>query len=333
MSVLQENRRQGFMRKRIKTFLYALLPAVVTLAAIAVDMLVPDLIRQGGQPIKPYFVYFMLCVTAVFFVCAVISAVSEAYRNRYIPKVKFYIALMFVCGVVNFITSKTDLLPIIYFPSWDAIFETFIQYSKILRESLIESSKLYLMGILCGGFFGVLIGTGIGWSKRMNYWVFPVIRFIGPIPTSVWVPFAIFFFPTLGAASIFIIALSMAFPIIVLTSSGIQNIPKEHFEVGSILGAKPLYQIIHIAIPAALPQIFVGMFNGVTLAFMSLMVAELIGVQAGIGWFINWQQRVMAFPSVYSALLLLALMCFVVMKVLFWFRKKFLSWQEGSIRW
>ena len=69
------------------------------------------------------------------------------------------------------------------------------------------------------------------------------------------------------------------------------------------------------------------------MAFMSLMVAELIGVQAGIGWYINWQQKVMSFPDVYAALILLAFMCFIVMKVLFGFRKKFLGWQEGAIRW
>ena len=317
---------------KIRFEISTLLPVLMTVIAIICDYIFPDLDRLKKME-HPYFMYLMAVVAIGFLASSIASSFIPAYREKYVPKVKFYTVLMFVANFANLVTAKTDWLPLIYFPSWDNILQTYIQYSQILMECVVASSKLYLLGILYGGVAGILIGTAIGWSKQANYWIFPIIRFIGPIPTSVWVPFAIFVFPTLGGASEFIIGLSMAFPTIVLTSSGIQNVSKGYFEVGSMLGASTLYQIVHIALPAALPQIFVGMFNGVTMAFMSLMVAELIGVQAGIGWYINWQQKVMSFPDVYAALILLALMCFIVMKVLFLFRKKFLNWQEGAIRW
>ena len=323
-----KNRSAKNVRKKISI----LMPVIMTLFAIICDYAFEDLNRLKKIE-HPYFIYFMVIVGVGFGISGVASLLFSGYGEKYIPKIKFYSVMLLAANAANLITAKTDWLPVIYFPSWDNILQTYIQYSEILTECVVASSKLYLFGILYGGIAGIVLGTAIGWSKRANYWIFPIIRFIGPIPTSVWVPFEIFVFPTLGGASEFIIGLSMAFPIVVLTSSGIQNIPKGYFEAGSILGADTLYQIIHIALPAALPQIFVGVFNGVTMAFMSLMVAELIGVQAGIGWYINWQQKVMSFPDVYAALILLAFMCFIVMKVLFGFRKKFLGWQEGAIRW
>lgn len=316
----------------IKFCFSTLLPLIICGVTIICDLVFEDLKRPKIFE-TPYFSYVMAAVAALFLVSCIVSVFSGRYREKYLPKIKFYTILLLVINFINLIVSKTNILPLVYFPSLDNILYSYIQYHGILFESFTESTKLFIMGLLYGCFFGIVLGTAIGWSKRLNYWIFPVVRFVGPIPTSVWVPFAIFVFPTLGGASEFIIALSAAFPITVLTSSGIQNISKEYFETGTLLGASTWYQIIHIAIPSALPQIFVGIFNGTTLAFMSLMVAELIGVQAGIGWYINWQQKVMSYADVYAGLIILAFMCFFAMKLLFLFRSKFLSWQEGVIRW
>jgi NitT/TauT family transport system permease protein len=125
----------------------------------------------------------------------------------------------------------------------------------------------------------------------------------------------------------------MWFPTMVQTSSGIQNVSKGYYDVARTMGASTLYQIINIAIPAALPQIFVGLFSGVTTSFITLMMAELMGSKYGIGWYINWQQQIMSYSNVWMAFLILAVCCFLVLKGLFALRKKFLSWQEGIIRW
>lgn len=333
---LDETKNDMLEQKKSRTVIrfksWTLLPVFMTILAIACDVVIKD-VEQLKKVDRPYTIYALIIISVGFFVSSIVSIFSQKYREKYLPKIKFYVVLMAIGNVANLITSKTSWLPVIYFPSWDKILSSYFEYFDTLLKCVIASSRLYIFGVIYGGIAGIISGVAIGWSKRINYWVFPLIRFIGPIPTSVWVPFAIFIFPTLFGASEFIIAMSMAFPIIVLTSSGIQNVSKGYFEVGSTLGATVLYQIVHIAIPAAMPQIFVGIFNGVTMAFMSLMVAELIGVQAGIGWYINWQQKVMSFPSVYAALILLAIMCSLVMKLLFFFKRKLLRWQDGAIRW
>ena len=222
---------------------------------------------------------------------------------------------------------------LIYFPSFDQIFFVFIDQGALLAKCILHSLRLYITGVFFGGIAGFLIGILIGWSKAANYWIFPPIRIIGPIPSSVWIPVALMIFPSLFGASAFIIALSICFPVTLLTSSGIQNVSKRSFEVASTLGANTRFQIMHVAIPAALPSVFLGIFQGVTMCFMALMIAEMVGVKYGIGWFVNWKQQTMSFDSVYAGLFLIALMCFLVINVLMKIRSKVLVWQEGEIRW
>lgn len=163
---------------------------------------------------------------------------------------------------------------------------------------------LFLVGTIAGGIIGIITGIGIGWSKTINYWVYSIIRGIGPIPATIWIPFALLAFPTSFGAGAFIIELSMWFQITILTSSGIQSIPKGYFEATRTLGASSKYQIWHVAIPTALPSVFIGIFNGVVSGFVFLMVTEMIGTKYGIGWYVNWQQQTMSFANVYAALII-----------------------------
>lgn len=62
-----------------------------------------------------------------------------------------------------------------------------------------------------------MTGVSIGWSQAVSYWVHPVLRLIGPLPATAWLPLAFFFFPSSFSASVFLIALATAFPVAVLT--------------------------------------------------------------------------------------------------------------------
>ncbi|MDX9872954.1 MAG: ABC transporter permease subunit [Clostridia bacterium] len=109
-------------------------------------------------------------------------------------------------------------------------------------------------GYFIGAAAGLTTGILVGWSKRWSYWVNPLIKMIGPIPPTAWVPIALVSFPTTFSASVFLIALAVWFPTAVLTSSGISNVQNSFFEVSSTLGAKTLDKIFKVALPAAMPS-------------------------------------------------------------------------------
>lgn len=308
------------------------LPVLICIIDSAIDYFVPTHPKVMSEGI-PYFSYLMLIVAAVFVITAVVAIVNVNYRLRYLPKVKFYCALMVFLGLVDYMTDKAMILPKIYFPSVNRVLEVAIAEREMLVLCTLYSLRLLFFGIVIGGVIGVITGIIIGWNKTINYWISPITRFIGPMPTAIWIPISLLVFPGLFSASVFIVALTMWFPTNVQTSSGIQNVSKEYYDVADTLGASTLYKIIHIAIPSAMPQMFVGIFSGITASFISLMMSELMGSKYGIGWYINWKQQIMAYPHVWVGLIILALLCFITLKVLFALRKKFLSWQEGIIRW
>ncbi|MFB5705692.1 ABC transporter permease, partial [Shigella sonnei] len=80
-----------------------------------------------------------------------------------------------------------------------------------------------------------------------------------------------------GSASVFLIAFSTAFPVAVLTWSGVAAVNRDYYEIARTLGASPRFLILKVAIPAALPHVFVGLFMGLSTSFAVLVVAEMLG--------------------------------------------------------
>lgn len=88
-----------------------------------------------------------------------------------------------------------------------------------------------------------------------------------------------------------------------------------------------------MGVPAAMPSIFLGLFNGICGSFVALMTAEMIGAKYGIGWYVNWQKEMMAYSNVYAGLIVIAVMFYLVITVLFKIRDRVLGWQKGVIKW
>jgi len=230
-------------------------------------------------------------------------------------------------------TAKFAWLPLPFFPPPQAIIEVYTDDLPKLFDSVIASVKLQLGGYLIGAAAGFLTGVSIGWSRSIGYWVHPVLRFIGPLPATAWLPIAFFTFPSSWSASTFLIALATAFPVTVLTWSGVASVSNAYYDVARTLGAKPSFLVTKVAIPAALPHVFVGLFMGLGSSFAVLVVAEMIGVKAGLGWYLQWAQGWAAYANMYAALIVMSLLCSSAITLLFRVRDRLLVWQRGVVKW
>ncbi len=308
------------------------LPLISSLLALILHILIPThediMTKEYG-----YFKWFLIILSLVLFVLLIVSRFNKKLRGVYLYKARFIAGMILLLNIYNLVTMKFLLIPPVYFPYPDKIMNVFFTQILFLLKCLGHSLKLLITGVIGGGVAGLLTGIAVGCSKRASYWINPLIKLVGPIPATVWIPIALVTFSTSFKASAFIIGLSVWFPTAVLTSSGIQNIEKGYFEVASTLGASPMYKVIKIAIPGALPSVFVGFFNGITSAFLTLMTAEMIGVKFGIGWYINWQRETMSYANVYAGLIVIAISCSLAVTLLFKVRDRLLTWQKGVIKW
>ena len=230
-------------------------------------------------------------------------------------------------------TAKFAWLPLPFFPPPQSIVEVYTDDLPKLLASVIASVKLQLGGYAIGALLGFITGVSIGWSRGVGYWVHPVLRFIGPLPATAWLPIAFFTFPTSWSASTFLIALATGFPVTVLTWSGVASVSSAYYDVARTLGAKPSFLVLKVAIPAALPHVFVGLFMGLGSSFAVLVVAEKIGVKAGLGWYLQWAQGWAAYANMYAALIVMSLLCSGAITLLFRVRDRLLVWQKGVVKW
>ncbi|MDR1955605.1 MAG: ABC transporter permease subunit [Treponema sp.] len=309
-----------------------LIPLLSLGIVLALHLALP---ADPGYRVKtlPYFSRFIMLLLGVFAVLGGLSVFYGRYRERLVYKTWFLGAAFLLLGVYDLITIKFNLIPSLYFPAPERIVEVFLKDWFFLLRCLVYSLRLLLGGFFLGALVGVLTGTLIGWSQRWNYWIMPVIRIIGPIPSTAWIPIALVVFTRATDASLFLIALGVWFPTTILTSSGILNVRKSYFEVSSTLGASTLRNIFSIALPGAAPNVFAGLFNGTSASFLTLMAAEMIGCKFGIGWYINWQRETLAYPNVYAALIVIAVTFSFLISLQFKIRNRVLGWQKGTIRW
>ena len=323
-----------FYRKEfslVKHFIKAL-PVLSILLALACDFLLPDSIQHPVAE-HPYFAWALLLGLAVYLIALLVSLGRTKVREKLEYSALFYAGAVLFFNILNLLTAKFAVLPVLYFPSLDRVFGVLVEDSAFLATCLAYSARLLLIGWVGGAVIGMLTGIGIGFNKTFAYWVQPLVRVLGPIPSTAWIPLVLIAFPTAVSASSFLIALAVWFPTTVLTSSGIASIPNSYFEVSSTLGAGSFYRIAKVGIPAAMPHMFLGLFNGTCSSFITLVTAEMLGAKYGIGWYVNWQKEMMAYANVYAGLLIIAVTFFILITLLFKFRDRVLAWQKGVIKW
>src|SRR5947207_13526309 len=117
-----------------------------------------------------------------------------------------------------------------------------------------------------------------------------------------------------------------------LTASGISNTRASYLDVARTLGARRAYLIFHVAIPAAVPNIFIGLFMGLGASFLTLVVAESVGVKSGLGGYLSWAQGWAEYGKVYGALVIMAAFFASVRTFLFKVGDIELAWEKGDIK-
>jgi NitT/TauT family transport system permease protein len=272
---------------------------------------------------------------ALLVAAVVLAAITSVWRRlqpwaiHYGPLFAGGIALL---TLWDLITLKFAWLKLPYFPGPDAVLRALVDDRQLLFESTSYSLRLLLTGYAVGVGMGLMTGIVLGWFRRARYWGMPLLKLLGPIPATALIPLSMIVFSSTFYSAASLIAWAVFFPVTMLTTSGIANVPASYFDVARTLGAGRRYLIFRVAIPAALSNIFIGLFIGLMVAFLTLIVAEF-GAKSGLGIYLKWQQGYVEYAKVYAAIVIIAIFCSGLMTLLFKVRDWLLGWQKGVIRW
>lgn len=289
--------------------------------------------RQEPAPDTHSYWVFLDGVLAASLGLSVIQRWSLGLRRWMRETCPIIAAAVVLLALWALITSGFRWLPLPYFPSPAGVLQSMIGDRELLFDSTWHSLVLLLGGYVVGVCVALITGVCVGWFARARYWGMPVLKVLGPIPATAWIPLAMVLSPSGTWSAIGLIALSVWFPVAMLTISGISNTRASYLDVARTLGAGQAYLIFRVALPAAMPSIFVGLFMGLGTSFLTLIVAETVGVKSGLGWYLSWAQGWAEYGKVFGALLIMSAFFSTIITVLFKVRDRVLGWQKGVIKW
>ena len=243
------------------------------------------------------------------------------------------LAFFLILEALDVATLKSGVLELPFIPSPDKILSCFTLYPEKVSPSFVSSMKLLGTGFAIGAATGFISGLLMGWSKVCNYWLSPVLKLIGPVPSAAWLPIAVVFMPSNHAAGLFLIALSVWFPLTLMLSSSIKATDRRLVEAARVMGASEPYILFHVALPSSLPAIFDGLFMGLSSSFGGLLIAEMLGVKEGLGWYLTWAKSWSDYGRVFSTTGIFIIVFFLLIQLLFFVRDRVMKWQKGLVRW
>ena len=153
-----------------------------------------------------------------------------------------------------------------------------------LLHHVITSSTRALVGLLIGGTIGFVLGLLNGVFPLAEKLLDSSVQMLRNIPHLAMIPLVIVWFGIGEPAKIFLVAIGVMFPIYLNTFHGIHTIDKGLLEMGKVYGLKPVEQFWQIILPGALPSILVGLRYALGIMWLTLIVAETIASDSGIGY-------------------------------------------------
>lgn len=149
------------------------------------------------------------------------------------------------------------------------------------------SMRRVLFAFLIATGLGVPFGLFLGWSRAFREFTFPVFETLRPIPVLAWVPLAIVMFRGDESPVIFLTTLASFYATALNTMLGVQSIDESYPRAAACLGASKWQIFRHVVVPGALPFVFTGLQISVGVAWFSLVAAEMVSGEYGLGYVIN----------------------------------------------
>ncbi|MGN1387999.1 MAG: ABC transporter permease [Bacillus sp. (in: firmicutes)] len=143
-----------------------------------------------------------------------------------------------------------------------------------------------LGGFLLGAGIGLLLGLLVGFSKKSEDYVDPSMQMLRTIPSLAVTPLFILWFGFDELSKILLIAFAAFFPVYINTFNGLRSVDSKFFDVARVLEFSKTKELTHLILPAALSHILLGIRLSLGAAWLSLVVAELMGSSAGVGYMI-----------------------------------------------
>jgi ABC-type nitrate/sulfonate/bicarbonate transport system permease component len=193
------------------------------------------------------------------------------------------------------------------------------------------SVRRILIAFAIATALGVPVGLFLGWSKKFRGYVFPLFETLRPIPILAWVPLAIIMFTGLESPVIFLTTLASFYATALNTMLGVESIDESYPRAAACLGASRWQIFRYIIVPGALPHMFTGLQISVGVAWFSLVAAEMVSGEFGLGYVINTSYTKVQYPTIVIGMVTLGIVGYVTSAMVRMFGDQLMQWRVREL--
>ncbi|MEO7587509.1 MAG: ABC transporter permease [Arachnia sp.] len=198
----------------------------------------------------------------------------------------------------------------------------------LLVGDILASLRRVFIGFFLGAGLAIPLGFAMGWYRTVRAIIEPWTQFFRTIPPLAIIPLAIVLLGIGEVPKIFVITLASFLVAIIATFQGVVNVDRTLINAGRVLGAKDWTIFRRIAVPASMPFIMVGLRQGLGSAWATLVAAELIAAQQGLGYRMQNAQIYYDIPTIFVGLITIGILGLIMDRILLLVDSRLTSWQE-----
>lgn len=206
---------------------------------------------------------------------------------------------------------------------WDGIIG-----GSIWRWDIWVTFQEMMIGYLIGAAAGVVLGTLLASSRRVERTFFPYLVFLQTVPLVAVAPLLLIWFGFGLKSKIVTVSLVVLFPVLVNTLSGLKSTPQSRVDLLRGYGATPIQIFTKLKLPAAAPNIFTGLDIGIVYSPVGAIVAEFLGAGHGLGVAIFQSEQNLDIAAVFALLVILGVMGIGLHLILLAVRRRAVFWER-----
>lgn len=170
-----------------------------------------------------------------------------------------------------------------------------------------HSVQRVLVGFVIGTGIALLLATASLYSVFLRHFLYQIVEVLRPIPPIAFVPLSILWFGLGDPPAYFLVAFAAFFPAFTALLTSFDGVNQRYIDSARTLGASGFGLFRYIYFPAALPGIVSGLRVALGIAWFVVIVAEMVGAQSGLGYFIQVNRYTLNSANVLAGMLLIGL--------------------------
>ncbi|WP_027909002.1 taurine ABC transporter permease TauC [Pseudomonas sp. URMO17WK12:I4] len=195
-----------------------------------------------------------------------------------------------------------------------------------LWQHLSTSLWRVLVALLAAVITAVPLGIAMGLNPTLNTALDPLVEFYRPIPPLAYLPLMVIWFGIGELSKVLLIYLALFAPLLIATVGGVRRVDKARIQAVRCLGASRVQVVRHVILPSALPDILTGLRIALGVGWSTLVAAELIAANQGLGFMVQSAAQFLATDVVVVGILLIAGIALAIELGLRALQKRFASW-------